>query len=92
MSWGHQHHVVYTIVVKASAERDLVSNLPDQVAVPAMQFIYGPLKTDPHGCGTRLQRPLAHLIAAKGSKFVIVYQVDDEKRQVTVMTVTARKR
>ena len=81
--------LAWELAVAASAERQL-ARLPGRLAPAIVEFMLGPLSENPHRVGHPLQRELAGLWSARRGAYRIVYDVDDERRCVTVVRVDHR--
>jgi mRNA interferase RelE/StbE len=79
----------HRLVVAATAERSL-SRLPEAVAAAVVEFMVGPLVESPRRVGHSLMRELAGLWSARRGSYRIVYEIDDEHRQVTVLQIDHR--
>ena len=79
----------HNLVVAASAERSL-ARLPDGVAAAVVEFMVGPLVESPQRVGHPLVRELAGLWSARRGPYGIVYQIDDERHEVTVLRIDHR--
>ena len=79
----------HNLVVAASAERSL-ARLPEGVAAAVVEFMVGPLVESPQRVGHPLVRELAGLWSARRGPYGIVYQIDDERHEVTVLRIDHR--
>lgn len=79
----------WELVVAPSAERTL-ARLPEKSAVAVVEFMLGPLLEDPRRVGHRLRHELAGLWSARRGGYRVVYELDDENRQVRVVRVDHR--
>ncbi|MGO9659232.1 MAG: type II toxin-antitoxin system RelE family toxin [Acidimicrobiales bacterium] len=79
----------YRLVVAATAERSL-ARLPESAAVAIVEFITGALVGGPRRVGHPLQRELAGLWSARRGPYRVVYEIDDERRTVTVLRIDHR--
>lgn len=80
---------LWDLRVAASAERQL-SRLPERVAAAVVEFMVGPLCENPRRVGHALQRELAGLWSARRGAYRVVYDVDDQRRLVTVLRIDHR--
>lgn len=87
-----RHEVRYQIRWKKTARRQLNAEIPEHLRVDVVNYMEGPVAIDPHGEGVRLRYPFSYQLSAGccHDKIRIIYQVDDEKLQVTVDTVSMR--
>jgi mRNA-degrading endonuclease RelE of RelBE toxin-antitoxin system len=54
------------------------------------KFIIGPLLDNPHRVGKRLRPPLQDRHSARRGTYRVIYRIDDERQQVTVVGVFSR--
>jgi len=79
----------YRVVVAASAERSL-GRLSEAAAAAIVEFMVGPLVTNPHRVGHPLQRELAGLWAARRGPYRVVYEIDEDNALVAVVRIDHR--
>ena len=79
----------FHLQLTATAQRCL-HRLPEKVVGACLEFIAGPLATDPHRLGKPLQRELAGYHAARRGTYRVGYEIDDGARTVTVVRVDHR--
>lgn len=80
----------YELIISPTARRQLAEVLAESVAFAAYEFIIGPLLTNPHRVGKRLEPPLNDRHSARRGTYRVIYRVDDQKRIVTVVAVVRR--
>lgn len=79
----------WTIEVAASAGRQL-DRLPEKLAAAVVEFLFGPLIKNPRRVGHPLHRELADLHAARRGAYRIVYEIDEDRRVVSVLRIDHR--
>lgn len=79
------------MVVAGPAARAISHALPELVAWAAIELIEGPLSENPRRIGHRLGNELTGNWSARRGDFRIVYLIDDERREATVMRVDHRR-
>ena len=79
----------YRLLVAATAERAL-GRLPEGVAAAIVEFMVGALLEAPRRVGHPLQRELAGLWAARRGPYRVVYEIDDDRRVITVVRIDHR--
>ncbi len=79
----------YRLLVAPSAERSL-ARLPEAAAAAIVEFMVGPLVTDPRRVGHPLRRELAGLRAARRGPYRVVYEIDEEGGVVGVLRIDHR--
>jgi mRNA interferase RelE/StbE len=80
----------YELVISPTARRQLSEVLPESVAFAAYEFIIGPLLTNPHRVGKRLEPPLSDRHSARRGTYRVLYRIDDPKHVVSVVAVVGR--
>lgn len=80
----------YEVRVQGAARRALAERLPEEVAAAVIEFLAGPLSTDPLRVGKPLTGPLAGCHGARRGTYRIVYRVDPDLRVVHVLDVDHR--
>ena len=79
----------YRISVSASAARD-AEKLPRKIFEAVNEFVRGELARNPQRVGHPLRKPYAGLYSARRGTYRIVYSIDEEQRQVVIVSVGAR--
>jgi mRNA interferase RelE/StbE len=74
------------VLFTRSAE-GVLQRLPERSALAVLAFVRGPFRNDPKGSGRRLRGELAGLRVARPGPYVTVYAVDEQARQITVLTI-----
>ncbi|HKI39558.1 MAG: type II toxin-antitoxin system RelE family toxin [Mycobacterium sp.] len=80
----------YELVIAPTARKQLAERLPESVAFAAYEFIIGPLLDNPHRVGKALRPPLHDRHSARRGTYRVIYRIDDERQQVTVVGVFRR--
>ena len=81
----------WSIVVTGSAKRQLVDRLPETVAAACIEFLAGPLATNPHQVGAPLRKPFEGQWRARRGTYRIRYRIDETARTVYVLDVEHRR-
>ncbi len=79
----------YRLVVAATAERSL-ARLPEAVAAAIVELMVGPLLEAPHRLGHPLRGELAGLRSARRGAYRVIYGIDDDAGDVTVLRIDHR--
>ena len=79
----------YEVRVSARAERDLV-RLPEKIGTACVEFIFGPLASNPDRLGGPLTGQLTGLRSARRGSYRIIYRVDDEAQRIDIIHVDHR--
>jgi mRNA interferase RelE/StbE len=74
----------------AAPARRALARLPEKVATAAVEFVYGSLAANPRRAGKPLRLGLSGLHSARRGDFRVIYRIDDETRQVTVLAIEHR--
>jgi mRNA interferase RelE/StbE len=80
----------YKLIIAPTAKRQLAEQLPESVAFAAYEFIIGPLLDNPRRVGKQLRPPLHDRYSARRGTYRVIYRIDDELQQVTVVSVLSR--
>ena len=79
----------YALIIAPTARKQLAEELPESVAFAAYEFIIGPLLDNPHRVGKQLP-PLHDRYSARRGTYRVLYRIDDERQQVSVVGVLSR--
>jgi mRNA interferase RelE/StbE len=80
----------YALIIAPTAKKQLAEQLPESVAFAAYEFIIGPLLDSPRRVGKQLRPPLHDRYSARRGTYRVIYRIDDELQQVTVVGVFGR--
>jgi mRNA-degrading endonuclease RelE of RelBE toxin-antitoxin system len=83
--------IKYELVVTAPVARALRHGLPEAAATAAIEFITGPLVTNPRRVGKPLRAELQGIWSARRGTYRILYRVDDLAREVIVVRIDHRR-
>lgn len=83
--------VGYDLVVADPAARAIGEELPESIAAAVIEFITGSLLDNPQRVGRELRNELAGIHSARRGTFRILYRIDEEQREVTVLQVDHRR-
>ena len=81
----------YDLVVAGPATRAISEELPESVAAAVIDFITGSLLDNPQRVGRELRNELAGIHSARRGTFRILYRINEEQREVTVLRVDHRR-
>jgi mRNA-degrading endonuclease RelE of RelBE toxin-antitoxin system len=81
----------YELVVARSAARTIAEALPEPVAVAVIDLITGDLIQAPHRVGKPLRRELEGSWVARRGTFRVVYEINEDSREVVVLRVDHRR-
>lgn len=76
----------YEIAWTPTAKR-VLQRLPEKVATAAIEFIYGPLASNPQRVGKALRLDLRALHSARRGDYRIIYRID---ARVTIIAIEHR--
>lgn len=79
----------WELIVAPSVNRTL-ARLPEKAAAAVVEFMLGPLVEDPRRVGHQLRRELEGLWAARRGPYRVVYEIDDEAKEIHVLRVDHR--
>ena len=77
-----QYEVAWTPTAKRALQR-----LPEKAATAAIEFIYGPLSSNPQRVGKALRFDLEGLHSARRGDYRLIYRIDN---RVTIITIEHR--
>jgi mRNA interferase RelE/StbE len=81
----------YEVIFTRSARKALETTLPEAVAAAAFEFIVGPLAENPQRVGKPLDPPLEPLYSARRGEYRILYDIDDERIIIRIVTIAHRR-
>ncbi len=67
-----------------------VESLPEKVATPCVEFVYGGLAQNPRRVGKALRFELEGLHSARRGDYRVVHVIADERASITVVAVPHR--
>jgi mRNA-degrading endonuclease RelE of RelBE toxin-antitoxin system len=73
------------------AARQLAENLPESVAAAAVEFVTGPLLTNPRRVGKPLRAPLDGKWSARRGQYRVIYEINEKSEVVTVLVIAHRR-
>ena len=79
----------YEVIFAPTARREM-SSVPARVIPATIEFAYGDLSAFPRRGGKPLERELAGSFSARRGSYRILYDIDEEKKQVLVLRVAHR--
>jgi len=74
----------------APPARRALRRLPEKVATAAIEFVYGPLASNPTRVGRPLRFELEGAFSAHRGDYRVVYRIDDQARRVEGLAVGHR--
>jgi mRNA-degrading endonuclease RelE of RelBE toxin-antitoxin system len=77
-------------VLSTAAKRAIERDLPEPVAVAVVDFLYGPLSSDPHRVGTPLRFALEGYWSARRGQYRVIYSIHDDEILVRVVRISHR--
>ena len=80
----------YELVVARPAARSIAEELSGPIATAVIDFVTGPLITNPHRVGRALRSELAGMHSARRGTYRVLYRINDEAREVTVLRIEHR--
>jgi mRNA interferase RelE/StbE len=73
-----------------AASRRALGRFPEKAATAVVEFLYGSLADNPHRVGKALRLGLQGLHSARRGDYRVIYRIDDDDRQVTVVAIEHR--
>jgi mRNA interferase RelE/StbE len=74
----------------APPARRALRRLPEKVATAAVEFVYGPLASNPARVGRPLRFELDGAYSAHRGDYRVVYRIDERRRRVQVVAIGHR--
>ena len=81
----------YELVVTPPAVRAIQAKLPEPVAAAVVEFLTGPLITNPHRIGKELRGDLAGIRSARRGTYRVPSRINEGAREVVVLRVDHRR-
>ena len=79
----------YRIAITSPAARDL-EKLPEKIATACLEFIFGPMASNPQRVGKPLRYELEGLHSARRGDYRVIYAIRDKKRVVEITHIDRR--
>ena len=79
----------FELIWTRSAKRALTL-LPERAATACIEFAYGALADNPARVGHALRLDLAGKHSARRGDFRVIYEIDEERREVTIVAIQHR--
>lgn len=80
----------YELVLARPAARAIAEELSEAVAAAVIEFITGDLIVNPRRVGRELRNELTGIHSARRGTYRVLYRINDEQREVTVLRVEHR--
>jgi mRNA interferase RelE/StbE len=81
----------YELIVAGPAARAIAEELPEAVATAVIELLTGALIEDPQRVGHELRNELAGIFSARRGTFRVLYRINTNTREVTVLRVDHRR-
>lgn len=86
-----QHDDAYELLITGPAARAFANRLPEKIAAAVHEFITATLLENPHRLGKRLRLlPYEGTWSARRGSYRVLYEIDEQRRVVTVTAVEHR--
>jgi mRNA-degrading endonuclease RelE of RelBE toxin-antitoxin system len=80
----------HQLVLTPPAVRAIRSGLPEAVAAAVIEFLAGPLVTNPQRVGKPLRGDLVGIYSARRGTYRVLYRINDIRREVVVLRIEHR--
>ena len=80
----------YELVLARPAARAIAEELSEAVAAAVIEFITGDLIVNPRRVGRERRNELTGIHSARRGTYRVLYRINDEQREVTVLRVEHR--
>jgi mRNA-degrading endonuclease RelE of RelBE toxin-antitoxin system len=67
-----------------------LDRLPEKAVTACIEFVYGALAANPQRVGAELRLELTGKRSARRGDFRVIYEIDDDKRVVTIIAIDHR--
>jgi mRNA interferase RelE/StbE len=74
----------------ATPARRALRRLPEKVATAVIEFVYGPLASNPTRVGRPLRFELEGAYSAHRGDYRVVYRIDEQRRRVLILAIGHR--
>ena len=81
----------YELVLTPPAVRAIQTAFPEAVAAAVIEFMTGPLVSNPRRVGKMLRRELAGIWSARRGTYRVLYRINDDPREVVVLRIEHRR-
>jgi mRNA interferase RelE/StbE len=81
----------YELVLTPPAVRAIQTGLPETVAAAVIEFMTGPLVSNPRRVGKMLRRELAGIWSARRGTYRVLYRINDDPKEVVVLRIEHRR-
>lgn len=81
----------YQLIVTPPAQRALSAKLPEPVALAVIDFLTTALIENPRRVGKQLRNDLAGIWSARRGTYRVLYRINEELREVIVLSVEHRR-
>ena len=81
----------YELVLTPPAVRAIRTGLPEAVAAAVIEFMTGPLVSNPRRVGKMLRRELAGIWSARRGTYRVLYRINDHPKEVVVIRIEHRR-
>ena len=81
----------YELVLTPPAVRAIRTGLPEAVAAAVIEFMTGPLVSNPRRVGKMLRRELAGIWSARRGTYGVLYRINDDPKEVVVLRIEHRR-
>ncbi len=81
----------YELVLTPPAVRAIRTGLPKAVAAAVIEFMAGPLISNPRRVGKMLRRELHGIWSARRGTYRVLYRINDDPKEVVVLRIEHRR-
>ena len=81
----------YQLVLTPPAIRAIQTALPEAVAAAVIEFMTGPLVSNPRRVGKMLRRELQGIWSASRGTYRVLYRINDHPNEVAVIRIEHRR-
>jgi mRNA interferase RelE/StbE len=81
----------YELVLTPPAVRAIQTGLPEAVAAAVIEFMTGPLVSNPRRIGKMLRRELEGIWSARRGTYRVLYRINEDPKEVVVLRIEHRR-
>jgi mRNA-degrading endonuclease RelE of RelBE toxin-antitoxin system len=81
----------YELVLTPPAVRAIRTGLPEAVVAAVIEFMTGPLVSNPRRVGKMLRRELVGIWSARRGTYRVLYRINDDPKEVVVLRIEHRR-
>jgi mRNA interferase RelE/StbE len=81
----------YRVALSPTARRNLAKDLPETVAIAAVELIHQGIAYHPYRRGRQLSPPLEGVWKANRGTYRVLYEIDEQQRVIRILRIAHRR-